>query len=53
MGATEPRQPGIVDARLTLVASDFDDDRLPPGYVEAPRGFVTASLGQPPTVEPF
>jgi glutamine amidotransferase len=47
------RVPHLVDARLTLVASDFDDDRLPPGYVEVPRGFVTASLGQPPAVEPF
>jgi predicted glutamine amidotransferase len=48
------RVPHLAQARLRLVASDFDGDVLPSGYVEVPeRSLVALTFADGPVIDPI
>jgi glutamine amidotransferase len=53
-GLGRMRMPDFAASRLTLVASDFDGDQLPGGWIPAgERAIVTFTRADDPAVEPF
>jgi predicted glutamine amidotransferase len=51
-GLGRMRIPDYAESRLTLVAADFEDDQIPPGWTTVPeRAIVTFSRGADPVVE--
>jgi len=51
-GLTKTRTPEDSRSRLTLLASDFDDDQVPPGWTSVPeRAIVTLTRTDDPLVE--
>ncbi|MCC6556263.1 MAG: class II glutamine amidotransferase [Polyangiaceae bacterium] len=53
-GLGRMRMPDFAASRLTLVASDFDDDQLPAGWTPVgERAIVTFTRADDPAVEPF
>jgi glutamine amidotransferase len=48
------RIPDLASSRLSLVASDFEDDRLPPDWTPvAPRSVVSFTRAEDPAAEPL
>lgn len=53
-GLSRMRIPDLAACRLTIVASDFEDDRLPVGWTAvAPRAIVTTTRTDDPFIEPI
>ncbi len=53
-GLTKTRAPEESRSRLTVLASDFDDDQPPPGWTSVPeRAIVTLTRTDDPQVETF
>ncbi len=53
-GLTKTRAPEESRSRLTVLASDFDDDQPPPGWTSVPeRAIVTLTRTDAPQVETF
>ncbi|MFO0587948.1 MAG: class II glutamine amidotransferase [Polyangiaceae bacterium] len=53
-GLTKARPPEESRSRLTVLASDFDDDQVPPGWTSVPeRAIVTLTRTDDPQVETF
>ena len=53
-GLGRMRLPDFASCRLSLVASDFDDDRTPPGWTDVPdRAIVTLNRTDENQVEPL
>jgi len=53
-GGLHPSRTPEAKSRLTLLASDFDDDQLPPGWTSVPeRAIVTLTRTDDPQVESF
>jgi glutamine amidotransferase len=53
-GLGRMRMPDFAASRLTLVASDFDDDQLPAGWTPVnERAIVTFTRADAPAIEPL
>ncbi|EYF08968.1 class II glutamine amidotransferase [Chondromyces apiculatus] len=53
-GLGRTRLPDLAGSRLTVVASDFEDDRPPPGWTAVnERAIVTFTRGDAPAVDPI